>query len=121
MNSRPATFPAFLYDDLMNVYGADANTGAYTVILLTAVPCRLAEASRYDVMAGLSRADGLESRILLVAPTTILDPLSQILVNGHRWNIKSGTDRLARGPAGEAVYRSYDVAHASTPGEGIGV
>ena len=121
MNSRPATFPAFLYDDVMNVFGADANTGAYTVATATGLPCRLAEASRYDTMAGLSRAEGLESRVLIVQPTTILDPLSQIMVNGHRWNIKAGTDRLARGPAGEAVYRSYDVAHASTPGEGIGV
>ncbi len=111
--------PAFLYTDLMDIYAADQTSGAYTVPVATGIRCRLCETSKKDIMAGLVRVQGLEARVLIFPPEVVMDPLYQLRINNHRWNLNSGTDQSARGPSGEIVYRSYDTVHAPESTESI--
>lgn len=119
MQTRSVTLPAFLYLDVMDLYATDPVTGAYTVLVEPNLACRLAETSKKDVAAGQLRAEGLEFRTLLFPPEVVMDPLYQVQISGHRWQIQSGTDQVARGPRGELVYRSVDVAHAPQAAEAI--
>jgi hypothetical protein len=113
------TFPKFLYTDTMDLYAVDAQSGAYTVPVATGLSCRLAETSKKDIAAGLIRAQGLEARVLIFPPEVVMDPLYQVAIRGHRWNLHSGSDQAARGPKGEIVYRSFDVVHSPISVEAV--
>jgi hypothetical protein len=119
MQSRKVRLPAFLYTERMTLWAQDPTTGAYVVKVAVNLPCRLCETSKKDILAGLVRAQGLEFRVLLFPPEVVMDPLYQVEINGHRFNLNSGSDQTARGPSGEIVYRTYDTVHAPSAGETV--
>lgn len=110
MPIRAVQFPTILYTDTMDVYATDELTGARNVVVQTGVPCRLAELSKADILAGFLRTQQTEFRVLIYPTSVDLTSAYQVEIRGERWTLQSGTDQIGRGPSGEIVYRMFQVA-----------
>ncbi len=112
MTVRAVTFPTVLFVNTMDVYATDPATGARDVVIETAVPCRLAESRKKDILAGFLRTQGTELRTLIYPVGVDLSSAYQVQIDGQRWTLQSGTDQFGRGPSGEVVYQTFDVARS---------
>ena len=97
--------------DSAAVYTADA-TGAFTVVVLAALPCRLALVSSDSGPTGDARSELASRRRLLWGPDYAMPEAVQLEVAGEKWNVEAGTLAAVRGVNGSVVYRRAEVVRA---------
>lgn len=98
-------------DQTCTVYTPNGTTGAYDVVAVSGMACRLALASVSGDM-GPSRAEADGTRRLLWGPDYTMPETAQVEVDGERWNIQAGTLAAPRDLSGAAVYRRAEVTRA---------
>lgn len=98
--------------DSATIYTPDPTTGAYSVVAMTGLACRLALATT-PVAPDPDRAEVNQTRRLLWGPSYLLPETAQVEVAGERWNVRPGTLDAVRGPSGAVAYRRCDVVRTT--------
>ena len=96
----------------MTVYGE--GSGAFTTVVASDIACRLTHlpAQQLGGVDVVDRAALLARRVLLFDPAYTLPEPAVVAVDGHRWNVESGTIAHLVGPTGGAAYGRADVVRA---------
>jgi hypothetical protein len=96
-------------DQTASVYTPHADTGDFTVLAKSALPCRLAYIQQGGSDIGGEREDIGSRRRLLWAETYTMPTDAQIEVDAQRWNVLAGTYGPVRGPDSRVIYHRCEV------------
>lgn len=96
-------------DHTATVYGEDAATGAYSVVLRTGLLCALHRLGTQPDISAADRAELAASRRFVWDATYALPETAQVDVGGVRWQPVAGTFWAYPEPPSTPVLRSCDV------------
>ncbi len=103
-------------DQLMSVYIPNTTNGDYTTLVASDIPCRLVtigvRLGTDLVVESMMRAEDAGRRRLLWGPDYAMSELSQVAVEGKKWDITMGSLVAIRGPDSNVVYNRVEVIEA---------
>ena len=101
--------PAGFLNKTATVYGETVATGAYTTVLQSNLACALRPLDVRPATSGMDRAELSALRRLVWDATYVMPETAQLLIDGLRWDVVSGTFQSPDTRTGTNVIRTCDV------------